>query len=336
MVFGFTTTYAVSVSPLKLVVSLNSVHGEVYSIHYAIKFVSGYRKWYWPEETLAGCHGSDRMRNRCPRFSSSSKSIIAHDRHGYRMWRDPKERCAHAQPEVAQYPTASALVLLSRTSASYLSFSSPFTGDCRVYRKWKIRLCQEIRTQYPTYDDPNTRSHLVVLWRIADFIRNRIWSGLSTRFTGLGHPRPQRKRFNHFERSHGRNGPKGGFTVCEKKSPQKHQRHVHRSESVSSRKTSKNHKSQCPLHGRLQKLERRIADHGASIPNASQENAIFPLSELRPYLTAIWWSIWSNTRRISWDWEPSSFPVRNRKHMSSHEKDVTSRFLSLLHQMLRE
>jgi hypothetical protein len=44
MVFGFTTTYAVSVSPLKLVVSLNSVHGEVYSIHYAIKFVSGYRK----------------------------------------------------------------------------------------------------------------------------------------------------------------------------------------------------------------------------------------------------------------------------------------------------
>ena len=184
--------------------------------------------------------------------------------------------CTHGQPKVAQYPTASALVLLSRTSASYLSFSSPFTGDCRVYRKWKIRLCQEIRTQYPTYDDPNTRSHLVVLWRIADFIRNRIWSGLSTRFTGLGHPRPQRKRFNHFERSHGRNGPKGGFTVCEKKSPQKHQRHVHRSESVSSRKTSKNHKSQCPLHGRLQKLERRIADHGASIPNASQENAIFP------------------------------------------------------------
>jgi hypothetical protein len=39
-------------------------------------------------------------------------------------------------------------------------------------RKWKIRLCQEIRTQYQTHDDPNTRSHLVVLWRIPDFIRN--------------------------------------------------------------------------------------------------------------------------------------------------------------------
>jgi hypothetical protein len=34
-------------------------------------------------------------------------------------------------------------------------------------------------------------------------------------------------------RSHGRNGSKGGFTVYEKESPQKHQRHVHRSESVS-------------------------------------------------------------------------------------------------------
>jgi hypothetical protein len=39
------------------------------------------------------------------------------------------------------------------------------------YRKWKIRLCQEIRTQYQRHDDPNTGSHLVVLWRIADFIR---------------------------------------------------------------------------------------------------------------------------------------------------------------------
>ena len=32
-------------------------------------------------------------------------------------------------------------------------------------------LCQDIRTQYPTYDDPNTGSHLVVLWRIPDVIR---------------------------------------------------------------------------------------------------------------------------------------------------------------------
>jgi hypothetical protein len=43
--------------------------------------------------------------------------------------------------------------------------------------------------------------------------------------------------FDHFGRSHGRNGSKGGFTVYEKESQQKHQRHVHRSESVSSRKT---------------------------------------------------------------------------------------------------
>jgi hypothetical protein len=42
-----------------------------------------------------------------------------------------------------------------------------------------------------------------------------------------------KKRVHHFGRSHGRNGSKGGFTVYEKESPQKHQRHVHRSESVS-------------------------------------------------------------------------------------------------------
>jgi hypothetical protein len=48
---------------------------------------------------------------------------------------------------------------------------------------------------------------------------------------------PREKTFDHFGRSHGRNGSKGGFTVYEKESPQKHQRHVHRSESVSSRKT---------------------------------------------------------------------------------------------------
>jgi hypothetical protein len=59
--------------------------------------------------------------------------------------------------------------------------------------KWKIRLCQGIRTQYQTHDDPNTRSHLVVLWRIPDFIRNRRWCELSPRIAGLGHPRPQRK-----------------------------------------------------------------------------------------------------------------------------------------------
>jgi hypothetical protein len=48
---------------------------------------------------------------------------------------------------------------------------------------------------------------------------------------------PKEKTFDHFGRSHGRNGSKGGFIVYEKESPHKHQRHVHRSESVSSRKT---------------------------------------------------------------------------------------------------
>jgi hypothetical protein len=37
----------------------------------------------------------------------------------------------------------------------------------------------------------------------------------------------------------------------------------------------KHHKSQCTLHGSIQKPERRIADHGASTPNVSQENAFF-------------------------------------------------------------
>jgi hypothetical protein len=41
---------------------------------------------------------------------------------------------------------------------------------------------------YSTHDDPNTESHLVVLWRIPDVIRNRRWGGLSTRIAGLGHP----------------------------------------------------------------------------------------------------------------------------------------------------
>jgi hypothetical protein len=109
--------------------------------------------------------------------------------------------------------------------------------NLRTNRKWKIRLCQEIRTQYQTHDDPNTGSHLVVLWRIPDFIRNCRWSGISTRIAGLGHPRPQRKTFNNPGRSHGRNGSKSSFSVYEEESPQKHQCHVHRSESVSSRKT---------------------------------------------------------------------------------------------------
>ena len=62
----------------------------------------------------------------------------------------------------------------------------------------------------------------MVLWRISDFIRNRRWSGLSTRMAGLGHPRPLRKTFNHPRRSLGGNGPKRNFTVYEEESPQKH------------------------------------------------------------------------------------------------------------------
>ena len=64
---------------------------------------------------------------------------------------------------------------------------------------------------------------------------------------------PREKTFNHPRRPHGRNGSKSSFFVYEEESPQKHQCHVHRSESVSSRKTPWNNKSQCPLHGRLQK-----------------------------------------------------------------------------------
>ena len=65
----------------------------------------------------------------------------------------------------------------------------------------------------------------------------RRWGGLSPRIAGLGHTRPQRKTFNHPRQSHGRNGSKSSFSVYEEESPQKHQCHVHRSESVSSRKT---------------------------------------------------------------------------------------------------
>ena len=39
--------------------------------------------------------------------------------------------------------------------------------------------------KYQTHDDPNTGSHLVVLWRVPDFIRNSRWGGLSTRIAYL-------------------------------------------------------------------------------------------------------------------------------------------------------
>jgi hypothetical protein len=44
---------------------------------------------------------------------------------------------------------------------------------------------------------------------------------------------PREKTFNHPRRSHGRIGSKSSFSVYEEESPQKHQCHVHRSESVS-------------------------------------------------------------------------------------------------------
>jgi hypothetical protein len=47
------------------------------------------------------------------------------------------------------------------------------------------------------------------------------------------------------------------------------------------------HKSQCPLHGSIPKPDKRIADHGASTPNVSQENGFYSwklLPELQPDL----------------------------------------------------
>ena len=47
-------------------------------------------------------------------------------------------------------------------------------------------------------------------------------------------------------------------------------------------------KSQCPLHGSIAKPDRRIADHGASTPNVSQENGIFPGSFCPSYSQTSW------------------------------------------------
>ena len=48
----------------------------------------------------------------------------------------------------------------------------------------------------------------------------------------------------------------------------------------------KHHKSQCPLHGSIQKPDKRITDHGA-IPG-ERNFSWKPLPELRPDLTATW------------------------------------------------
>ena len=75
-------------------------------------------KLFWMEMTSpeAALTGNDvshvrRMRNRFPRFFLTIVVVqIEHHRYAYRMWRHvtqkgfPLEGCAHAQPQVAQYP----------------------------------------------------------------------------------------------------------------------------------------------------------------------------------------------------------------------------------------
>ena len=104
-------------------------------------------------------------------------------------------------------------------------------------RKWKIRICQEIRTQYQTHDDPNTDRFL---WCYGEY--QTVYGTVDGVDFQQGLPDldtldPREKTFNHPRRPHGRNGSKSSFFVYEEESPQKHQCHVHRSESVSSRKT---------------------------------------------------------------------------------------------------
>ena len=62
MVVGFTTTYAISAVTTK-VVNSNPTHGEVYSIHYVIKFVSDLRQFsgflqvlWFPSTYKTDCH----------------------------------------------------------------------------------------------------------------------------------------------------------------------------------------------------------------------------------------------------------------------------------------
>ena len=180
-----------------------------------------------------------------------------------------------------------------------------------------------------------------MLWRIPDFIRNRRWSGLSTRFTGLGLPRHQRKTFNHFGRSHGRNRSKSGFIIYEKESPQKHQRHVHRSESVSSRKTPYRTISLNAHYMVVFKNPRDVSQIMALAHQMYPRRTQFFLEAFarataRPHGYMVI-DMKQNTPDIL-RLRTFIFPGENRKRtgMSSHEKDVTPSFLPLLHQMLRE
>ena len=69
--------------------------------------------------------------------SSSTKCIIAHDRHGYRKWRDRSlhdpegvslEGCAHVQPKVPQYRPSGAFSP-EMTSSNATRRASPGTGS---------------------------------------------------------------------------------------------------------------------------------------------------------------------------------------------------------------
>ena len=153
---------------------------------------------------------------------------------------------------------------------------SVYQCDCRTCRRWKIHLWQEIRTQFPTYDDSQARSDLVVLWRIPDFIRNRRWSGLSTRIAGLGHPRldPRDKHFIILDDLMDETDQRVA-SLFTKKSHHRNISVMYIVQNLFHR--GKHHRTiSLNAHYMVQKPKRRIPDHGTSTPNVSQENAIFP------------------------------------------------------------
>ena len=114
---------------------------------------------------------------------------------------------------------------------------------------------------------------------VRDHTRRRIPSGLAN----LGYVESRAEKPHHHRRFDEQNGPKGGFTVYEKESPQKHQRDVHRTELIPQRKISQNHQFQRPLHGFIQKPERRISDLKNSSTNASYKFDIHVTSLRRRY-----------------------------------------------------
>jgi len=114
--------------------------------------------------------------------------------------------------------------------------TSFYQRDLGTNRKWKLCLCEEICGKHGVHDVSDTGPYLVVLRRIPaavrDHTRRRIPSGLAK----LGYVGSRTEKPHHHRRFDGRNGPKGGFTVYEKESPQKHQRDVHRTKLIPQRK----------------------------------------------------------------------------------------------------